>query len=128
MTSVLVIDDELLVRKTLRLTLEAEGFSVFEAEDGEVGVAQFAAKQPEIVLVDIVMPKKDGIETILELRKSPSKALIVAMSGGGRVSPVSLLTTAQRIGADEIVEKPFRGDDVVKLIKGRLQDRSPNLC
>jgi DNA-binding response OmpR family regulator len=120
MTSILVIDDEMFVRKTLRLTLETEGFKVIEAEDGVVGLQKFVDERPAAVLVDMIMPNKAGVQTIAEIRKVAPTAPIIAMSGGGRVSAADLLVAARTSGADDVVQKPFQIKELISLVKRRV--------
>jgi two-component system, chemotaxis family, chemotaxis protein CheY len=120
MTSILVIDDEMFVRTTLRLTLETEGFKVIEAEDGVVGLQKFVDERPAAVLVDMIMPNKAGVQTIVEIRKLAPTAPIIAMSGGGRVSAADLLVAARTSGADDVVQKPFQMKELISLVKRRV--------
>jgi len=111
--SVLVIDDEDNVRNTLCENLQGCGFDVFQANDGETGV-QFIRKngRPHVVLTDIIMPKKEGIETIREIKRKYPDIKLIAMSGGGRAKAMDFLTLAEKLGADAILPKPI---DIEKL-------------
>ena len=95
LTSILVADDDRLVRITLRKILESAGYTVFEAKDGAEAIEVFRKRRPDLVILDIVMPIKDGVRTFLELRGLDSKARIIAMSAGAR----SGTTPARRIMA-----------------------------
>ena len=103
----LVIDDDELARGTLSTMLEAAGFEVLQAEDGKRGLDIFRASAPGLVVTDILMPNKEGIETILELRRLDREVKIIAVSGGGRVGANQFLEVAQKLGADEVLSKPF---------------------
>src|SRR5690348_15772000 len=83
--TVLVIDDEAVVRQSLETLLETYGFQVALARDGAQGLAAFRRIAPDLVLTDIVMPNQDGIETILTMRRERPAAKIIAMSGRGSV-------------------------------------------
>jgi DNA-binding response OmpR family regulator len=108
MALVLVIDDEPEIRALLRRWLEREGLSVIEAEDGEVGIRLFREHSPEVVITDIIMPQKEGIETIMDLRREFSSAKIIAISGGGTaMTSGACLHLAARLGAARAFSKPL---------------------
>src|ERR1700693_779947 len=99
---VLVIDDDPVARMTVRAILEDEGYSVTCAEDGRRGLEAFRKLRPDLVVTDIVMPEKEGIETILELRSIWPRGPIIAISGGGRTGNTDYLRLAQGMGANAI--------------------------
>ena len=108
MSRILVIDDDRLVRFTIRTALEQAGHTVAEAEDGARGLVAFDAGTYDLVITDLLMPEKDGIETIAHFRAEFPRVRIIAMSGGGtRVRGERYLGTAAEIGADAILSKPF---------------------
>ena len=80
-TTVLVIDDSPSVREVLRVGLESEGYSVLEAADGREGVRLYREHGPALVIADIVMPEKDGIEVVREILAIDTSAVIFTMSG-----------------------------------------------
>ena len=80
-TDILLIDDSPVVREVLRVALESDGYHVSEAADGREGVLLFREHQPAVVLVDIVMPEKDGIETVKEILTLDPSTAIFTMSG-----------------------------------------------
>ncbi|MEO5957891.1 MAG: response regulator [Opitutaceae bacterium] len=86
MARILLIDDDDDVRTVLRLTLIHFGHTVIEARNGREGLELFAEARPELVITDIVMPEKEGLEVIIELRAHRPPVKIIAISGGGRVS------------------------------------------
>src|SRR5579859_4128007 len=90
--TVLLIDDDAAVREGLTLLLEAHGFQVVTATDGERGLAAFRAYTPALVITDILMPEQDGIGAIREMRRLRPDAKIVAISGGGKVDKSDYLT------------------------------------
>ena len=106
MAHILVIDDDAQVRKMLRKALEKDGHAVTEASDGKEGIRCYRTSPTDIVITDIVMPDKEGIETIIELRREFSEVKIIAMSGGGRIGPDSSLDLAQKLGACQTLTKP----------------------
>ena len=83
MARILVIDDNDLVRASTRSILESEGYVVDEAGDGDIGIARVKSYGPDLILTDIVMPNKEGIEMIRDLRGRGYQGPIIAMSGGG---------------------------------------------
>jgi DNA-binding response OmpR family regulator len=103
---VLIIDDDADTRMLLRELLEANGYEVSEAENGEAGLRTFDKTLPELVVTDIVMPDREGISTIIELRKKKANTKIIAISGGKRNSP-EYLDWARKLGADKTLDKPL---------------------
>jgi len=116
MSSVLVIDDEKDIRELFAEALGDAGYDVHTAPDGVSGVRAFDQETPDVVIVDVFMPEKDGIETILEisLRKKPVR--IVAMSGGGFSHNFQFLDMTKRLGADVVLFKPVLPDRVVECV------------
>ncbi len=106
MGPVLLVDDDAGMRAMLRAVLDSLGLPVIEAADGAAGVALFRAHRPSLVITDIVMPEKDGIETVREIRAIDPQARIIAISGGGGRYP-NPLGLARALGAAETLEKPF---------------------
>ncbi len=119
-TTILVIDDEQLIRLQIRSALELEGYAVHEAANGSEGLDRIAATRPDVVITDILMPDKEGIETILELRRLYPALKIIAISGGGRTGNKDFLNTAKHLGADRILAKPFGLADLLGLVRDVL--------
>jgi two-component system, chemotaxis family, chemotaxis protein CheY len=107
MHSVLVIDDDPVVCSVIQRVLEKKGFTVSTAPDGQSGLSRFAELKPDLVIVDILMPGKEGIATILELREANPDARILAMTGGGNFTAGDVLRIAELLGADNSLKKPF---------------------
>jgi two-component system, chemotaxis family, chemotaxis protein CheY len=120
MAKILIIDDDKMVRDTLRMLLTAAGHHIIVANDGKQGLKAFAEIQPDLVITDILMPEKEGVETIGDIRKI-SKVPIIAMSGGGRVGNMSFLTVAQQFGANRTFAKPFQIDELLNAVKELLK-------
>ena len=99
---ILVIDDDLMLARTMSPIRTADGHEVRTASDGEKGMALYQAMQPDLVITDIVMPNQEGIETILTLRRNGNPLKIIAISG----MDIEMLETARRIGADDIGRDP----------------------
>lgn len=118
MPSVLIVDDQDMVRQTLRLALETEGLDVREAGDGAEALQLYRTAPADVVVTDIVMPNKEGIETIFELRRSAPQVKIIAMSGQGTVD---FLDMARKLGADHVLRKPFEMRVFVALVRNCLK-------
>ncbi|MGB8275319.1 MAG: response regulator [Alphaproteobacteria bacterium] len=119
---ILVIDDDDLIRLTLRAALEKAGYVVLEAPDGEKGIRLFKADPVDIVVTDIVMPEKEGIATVLELRREDPDVKIIAISGGGQLAAKDLLHFAGKLGADRILAKPFPPNRLIELVRELLSE------
>jgi len=110
MPRVLLIDDDMTLRRALRLGLERSGYEVAEAGNGREGIAVFKAAPADLVITDLIMPEVEGVETIRGLRALGAKVPILAISGGGRGSSRDYLHIARHLGADHVLEKPFEID------------------
>jgi|GEM_PF-2618239 len=120
MKKVLLIDDESIIRKNMRFFLEDYDFEVFEAEDGEKGIDKFKEHFPDIVLVDLRMPKKGGIEVIRELKVISPETPVIVVSGTGVVKDA---IEAVREGAWDYISKPVNDMNEVLLIIERAFER-----
>lgn len=120
MATVLVIDDDQSVRDTVGLVVAAIGHEVLVAANGLQGIEMFASVGSDLVITDILMPEKDGIETIRELRQLRADLPIIAMSGGGRTDNSDYLSMARRFGATRTLSKPFEPDGLMELVKELL--------
>jgi CheY-like chemotaxis protein len=118
---ILVIDDDDLVRGTIRAALEGAGYQVLEATDGEEGVALFRTMPADLVLCDIFMPGMEGIEAIRLLRERRASVPIIAISGGGSRGEMSFLEAAKKLGANDALAKPFTMSDMVATVQRHLR-------
>ena len=118
--TILVIDDEAEVRQTLVRMLV--GHAVHEAADGGAGLALAAELTPDLVVTDILMPEKEGIETIRELRRAHPSVRILAISGGGQSGTLDFLDMARALGADAALAKPFRRGELIETIDRLLAE------
>ena len=107
MARILVIDDDDTVRLSLRMSLEDAGHAVEEARDGAAGLESLKNRPVDLVISDIFMPEKEGLETIDEIRHDYADIKIIAISGGGRIDPEDYLDIAKKLGADRALFKPF---------------------
>jgi CheY-like chemotaxis protein len=104
---ILLIDDDPAVLRSLEIVLVDLGYDVVAALGGVEGVERFRTCAPDLVVTDIIMPEKDGIEVIREIRRANANVRIIAISGGGRTSKRELLRLAGAFGADAVLAKPF---------------------
>jgi DNA-binding response OmpR family regulator len=116
MARILVIDDEVQLRGVVRRILERAGHDVVEAGDGDAGLKMHQAHGADLVLVDIFMPGRDGIELIRDLRAKAPGTKIIVMSGGGRRGNLDLLDDARLLGATRALRKPFELAALVALV------------
>ena len=110
MSAILVVDDDPTVRMIAAELLTMAGHQVSEAEDGDEALKRVAAGAFDLVVLDMLMPNKDGLETIAELRRCRPQMRILAISSGGRMEAGQLLRMALVFGADETMAKPLRAE------------------
>ena len=118
---VLVIDDDAMLRSAVRRVLERAGYAVLEAGDGEAGLQLHQEQGADVVIVDIFMPERDGLELIRGLRVVSPGAKIIAISGGGRSGKTDLLKDAAVFGAERILLKPFEMTELLAAVRELLQ-------
>ncbi len=112
MARILLIEDHDYVRPLLRMSLEAAGHEVAEARNGDEGLRLYRERPADVVLCDLFMPEKDGLETIRELRAS-GDVKIIAISGDGLSSSSAMLRVALGLGADKALSKPVDGETLL---------------
>jgi DNA-binding response OmpR family regulator len=117
MPSILIIEDDDLFRGTLADALESQGYTVSQAADGDDGVKRYHAAPTDLVLTDVVMPNKEGIATVMELRRAYPKLGIIVMSGGLAKDAPLYLQLAGGLGADRTLQKPFPLTELLKAVK-----------
>jgi CheY-like chemotaxis protein len=125
MARILVIDDDEELRETIRRVLEGRGHEVAEADEGGAGLDYIAQRAPELVITDVFMPGRDGIETLLELRKAFPKLRVIVMSGGDASGLLNLLDDAAMLGANWTLPKPFTPDELLHAVDYLLGKPSP---
>ncbi|MDP8298816.1 MAG: response regulator [Candidatus Tantalella remota] len=124
MARIIVIDDDYDFRSILKTILENEGYEVEAAESGDEGIKMFTENPADLVITDIIMPGKEGIETMVELHKTFPDAKVIAMSGGGFQGPMDYLEGATLLGgALRTFTKPFRMKAMLKAVKELLEDK-----
>lgn len=119
---ILVIEDDKAVRKTICENLRESGYEILEAADGEKGLALLSAcpEKPGLVITDIIMPQKEGIETIIAIRKQFPEIKLLAISGGGRTRNMDFLEAAQKLGADMTMPKPIDIEELEEAVANLL--------
>lgn len=120
MAYILVVEDEEAVRSMLRQMLERAGHVVAEAPDGEEALHAYRARPADLVITDILMPKKGGLVAIKEIQALAPGAPIIAISGGGRTGRLSFLSTARTFPGVRTLKKPFRRSELLSLVDEAL--------
>ena len=121
MSRILVIDDEKQIRAMLREALELSGHEVLEASNGQEGVRVYQEHPADLVITDILMPEKEGLGCILELRRLDPDVRVIAISGGSRLHSMDVLEVARRCGARRTFWKPFDVGKVVAAVREELE-------
>jgi DNA-binding NtrC family response regulator len=124
MAHILIIDDDETIRSMLAEYLSEHGYTVSTAESGQRALATLAATPVDLVITDIVMADKDGVEIIRSLRKTTPSIPIIAMSGGAQLPADFYLDVAQGLGAIETFSKPFKNRQLLEAVQRCLQNRS----
>lgn len=122
MARILIIDDEDQTRRMLRQVLERAGYEVIEARDGEEGVRYFHAFAIDLVITDVLMPGKRGLDAIIELRSKVPDVKIIAISGGGYLGDLSFLEAAKQVGARSALQKPFELRELLEAVCEAIGD------
>jgi len=122
MPRILLIDDDEAFRNMLHKTLERAGYEVQPAADGKQALELFRQQHPDLIITDLVMPEKEGLETILELRREAPNAKIIAMSGGSRMNPRTSLAMAEKFGARKTLSKPFSHQEILDAVSDVLNE------
>jgi CheY-like chemotaxis protein len=121
---ILVADDDAMARLGYRALLESAGHTVLLAEDGEEATRLVEKGEVEILLLDILMPRREGLETLLEIKRRFPRVIVIAMSAGGVRSSFDFLAMAARLGADRTLSKPFSQQDLAAMLD-ELKPRQP---
>jgi len=124
MATILVVDDNAKILKILGDALESAGHQVWLAADGEVGLREFRRLRPQLVITDLIMPNKEGLELIMALNQERPCPKIIAISGGGEFTPELYLPMAKEIGADAILGKPFLPSVLLATIDRVLNEKT----
>lgn len=117
---VLIIEDDAVMLRALGHAFQQAGCRVVGAREGEEGLARFLSQTPDLVITDILMPNREGVETIVAMKAAAPKVKILAISGGGRLGAEEVLDIARRLGADAILPKPFRSAEILAAARALL--------
>lgn len=120
MSKIMIVDDDLQIREMLRITLERQGYEVVEAANGVEAVRVYKDQDVDVVITDIVMPEKEGIELIMELKGIDPDVNIIAISGGGRINPEDYLKWARRFGVGQTFSKPVDRQKLLEAVASLL--------
>lgn len=115
--NILVVDDDAKIRELLTIMLETEGHKVMEAESGLDAMDICNNKDVDVLITDIIMPKKGGMRTIIEVKNSYPNVSVIAISGGGYLDSSEYLEYAKKVGANATLEKPFKKQQLISLIE-----------
>jgi CheY-like chemotaxis protein len=123
MPSILVVDDEDQIRHLIRETLEQSGYHVTEARDGKEALQQCRLAPVDLVIMDILMPDQDGLETTATLRQEFPNVKIVAITGGSEmIGILNFLDVAKMLGAHRALQKPFEMTTLLDTVEAELKD------
>lgn len=115
---ILIVDDAAFMRMMIKDTLKKNGYeNLLEAADGEIAVQTYKAEKPDLVILDITMPNKNGLDALKEIRQMDPNAKIVMCSAMGQES---MVVEAIRNGARDFIVKPFKAERVLKTVQGIL--------
>jgi DNA-binding NtrC family response regulator len=121
MAKILVVDDDPQIIRMLEKLLKKEGHEVFSACDGMEAKDRWDENSPDLLITDIVMPQKEGLDLILEVQRERPDLKVIAISGGDRIEPEYYLELAQIIGAYKTLVKPFNPKDLLKAVNELLE-------
>jgi len=123
MPVVLVVDDEPQVRSMIREALEEAGYTVVEATGGKEGLDRYRMRPADVVLMDILMPDQDGLESILAFRREFPNSRVIAMTGGGdMIGVLNFLEVAKMMGASMTLQKPFDRQVLLKAVAAEVME------
>lgn len=113
MAHILVIDDDANALEAITIALEENGHSTKTADDGEAGLLLVGQEPFDLVITDLIMPGKEGIETLMEIKQNHASLKVMAISGGQRSPDGLYLNIAKTMGADDVLAKPFTYSELV---------------
>ena len=123
MPSILVVDDEDQVRQLIRQTLEQAGYHVTEARHGKEALKQYRLAPADLVIMDILMPEQDGLETTVTLLREFPNVKVIAITGGSdMIGILNFLDVAKMLGAHSTLQKPFEMKALLDAVQAELKD------
>ncbi len=123
MATILIMDDDPGTRRMLRIAMEIVGHEVLEAGDGDEGLAELRKREVDVVVSDLVMPGKGGLEALMELRRSEKSLRIILMSGRIDMDTHAFRAMADQFGVDALLTKPFGVTQVLGAVEHALGER-----
>lgn len=126
MRHILIVDDDSAILQLFEQFLQRKGFSTSVASDGFEAIIQLKKRTPDLLITDIIMDGMDGLALIREVRKKEIHMPVIAISGGRCVMSVDFELRAEKIGADEFLEKPIRLTDLLQSIQTLLDENLPS--
>jgi len=117
MKRIWVVDDEELLQFTICEMLKSEGYDVDSAEDGLMAIEMQRTEPYDLILTDLIMPDKEGLELLIDLKSIYPDIKVIATSGGGRMKNLDFLAMAKDFGAQEILAKPFSSEQLLSTVK-----------
>lgn len=117
---VLIIEDDAVMLRALGHAFQQAGCRLVGASDGKEGLDRFIEQTPDLVITDILMPNREGVETIVAMKARAPQVKVLAISGGGHLGAEGVLSLAQRLGADAVLAKPFRSAEILALARRLL--------
>ena len=125
MARILIIDDHLSLRLAIRQFVEWAGHEAVEAENGEQGIALQRENPADLVICDMIMPEKHGIDTVVEIMRIDPKVPVIAISGGAMLGHLDYLPIARKLGVRRIIDKPFGMSQMLAAISDCLEETPP---
>lgn len=126
MPKILLVDDDTLVRDSLAIALEGAGYDVVTAANGDEGLKALDEQSFDAVILDMLMPEREGIETIREIRKSNKAIPVLAISGGDKTGWSDFLRMASALGASDTLAKPFTASELLRRVERLLRGLAPD--
>ena len=117
---ILLVDDEESMRLSLSAVLEQAGYNVAAAADGAAALKMYREQGTDLVIIDLFMPEKEGLETIREMRQMCPDQKLIAISGGGRLVDGDYLALARALGATKTLYKPFSAEEILRAVADLL--------
>ncbi len=128
MKRILIVEDDIYIREMIRFMLEFNGYEVEEAPDGKVAMRLHQKEPADLIITDIIMPDKEGLETIIELCRDFPDVKIIAMSGGGHCKAEDYIHLAKSFGAHRTFIKPFKLKEMLKVVEELLGNKEKSYC